>query len=74
MKHKKDFDSMHPEDKIVLFKLHDMKYPIAGRLREFINEGRFSNSSYVYIHRGDGKILQKYSFGFTILQEIELEL
>jgi hypothetical protein len=72
MKHKQDSESMHPKDKLVVFKLNDMQHPIAGRLREFINEGRFSKSNYVYIHRGDGQILQKYSFGFTILQEIEL--
>jgi hypothetical protein len=64
--------NMHPEDKLVVFKLSDMKYPIAGRLREFENKGRWTDSNYVYIHRGDGTILQKYSYGYEILQEINL--
>ena len=72
MKHKRDSCNMHPDDQLVLFKLSDMKYPIAGRLREFVDNGRLSEPNYVYIHRGDGAILQKYIFGFTILQKIEL--
>jgi hypothetical protein len=64
---------MSPLDDIVVFKLCDMLHPIAGRVRHFIDKGRFSNSSYVYIHRGDGTILQKYTFGYKILQTIEVK-
>lgn len=64
---------MHPENKLVVFKLYDMLYPIAGRLRQFVDKGRWTEPDYVYIHRGDGTILQKYKFGFTVLQEITLE-
>ena len=63
---------MHHEDKLVIFKLNDMLHPIAGRLRQFVNKGRFTDPDYVYIHRGDGTILQKYTHGFTILKEITL--
>ncbi len=72
MKHTEDKETMDSGDKLVVFKLSDMKEPIAGRYREFKDEGRFTNADYVYIHRGDGLILQKYSFGFEIIKEIEL--
>lgn len=67
----KDTDMMHPDDELVVFKLYDMMHPIAGRLRRF-EEGRFEKSEYCYVHRGDGTILHKYSFGFEVLQSIEL--
>lgn len=72
MKHEKDSENMSPDDKMVVFKLYDMKYPIAGRLRQFVDKGRFTDSDYVYIHRGDGTILHKYSYGYEILTEIVL--
>ncbi|ELP5903013.1 hypothetical protein QTV49_005070 [Vibrio vulnificus] len=67
-----DSDHMNPDDAMVIFKLSDMKHPIAGRYRKFEKEGRFTKPDYVYIHRGDGQILQKYKHGFTILSEIEI--
>ena len=56
-------ESINPEDKMVIFKLNDMIYPTAGRLNE--------KEKYVYIHRADGVILAKYSFGFRVLKIIE---
>lgn len=72
-KHEKDSDSMHPEDRIVVFKLYDMMHPIAGRLRVFVDKGRWTESEYVYVHRGDGTILHKYTYGFEILKEVDLD-
>ena len=65
-----DSDHMSPDDAMVIFKLSDMKHPIAGRYRKFEKNGRFTHPDYVYIHRGDGLILQKYLHGFTILSEV----
>lgn len=65
-----DSDHMSPDDAMVIFKLSDMKHPIAGRYRKFEKNGRFTHPDYVYIHRGDGLILQKYLHGFTILYEV----
>lgn len=63
---------MHEADDLIVFKLSDMKHPIAGRLRRFKNKGRWTQADYAYIHRGDGKILAKYSFGFAVLKTIDL--
>ncbi len=70
--HKEDSENMHPEDPMVVFKLSDMKEPIAGRYRRFIDEGRWTKPDMVYIHRGDGTILHKYNYGFDILKIIEI--
>lgn len=70
-KHTIDSDHMHPEDALIVFKLSDMKYPVAGRFRHFYNRGKFTEPSYVYVHRADGLILHKYSFGFKVLHLIK---
>jgi hypothetical protein len=72
MKHAKDSEDMHPDDALVVFKLSDMLHPIAGRHRAFVDNGRFSKADYVYVHRGDGTILHKYSYGFEIIKKIIL--
>jgi hypothetical protein len=59
----KEQEQMNPDDKFVIFKLYDMKYPIAGRVT--------NDNKYVYVHRADGLILAKYTFGFQILKTIE---
>lgn len=56
-------EHMNPDDKIVVFKLNDMLYPIAGRITK--------DNKCVYIHRADGLILTQYTFGFRILKVIE---
>lgn len=56
-------EHMNPDDKIVVFKLNDMMYPIAGRITK--------DNKCVYIHREDGLILTQYTFGFRILKIIE---
>jgi len=56
-------EQMNPDDKIVVFKLNDMMYPIAGRITK--------DNKCVYIHRADGLILTQYTFGFRILKIIE---
>lgn len=73
MKHQNDTafkNEMHPEDTLVVFTLYDMLHPIAGRIRQFVDQGKWTPPDYVYIHRGDGAIVQKYTFGFTVVKEI----
>lgn len=65
-------DNMHKDDPIVVIKLYDFKEPVAGRFRQFEDKGRWTKPIYVYIHRADGTILQKYTYGFEILTIVEI--
>lgn len=71
-KHEKDSDVMHPLDRIVVIKLYDFLHPVPCRLRLFVNEGRFTKPAYAYVHGADGAILQRYTYGYDILEEVNL--